>query len=71
MNTPEQEAAYIIAQAAVLFAKVSGMNAENLAREAQGNAPAYTEVDFENAINASGCTHNQVITHFQAGDHYR
>ena len=58
----EQKTAYIIAKAAVLNATIAGMVAAN--SQTPGNTP-YTEEDFEDAINASGCHHNAVIECFQ------
>lgn len=65
--TPEQEAAYIIAQAAVLSATVAGMQAENAYREMQGKTIAYGEDAFVDAINRSGVHHNAVMELFQDG----
>ncbi len=63
--TEEQKAAYIMAQSAVLYATISGMNAENMQRQSSGLSVAYTENDFDNAVNASGVHHNAVITFFE------
>ena len=61
----EQKAAFVMAQAAVLNAIIAGMQAENQMREHQGYVPAYVESHFQDAINASGCHHNAVLTLFQ------
>ncbi len=61
----EQKAAFIMAQAAVLNATIAGMTAENMQREAVGSSMAYGEDAFQDAINASGCHHNAVLTLFQ------
>ena len=63
--TEEQQAAYIMGLSSVLYATVSGMNAENIMRQSQGGEIAYTEKDFENAIDVSGVHHNAIITLFQ------
>lgn len=62
--TPEQQAAFIIAQAACLMAKVAGMQTENRQRERQGMSMLYNEEEFEKAVNASGCGWNDVIRFF-------
>lgn len=62
--TPEQKAAFIIAQAACLMAKIAGMQAEN---QHTVDEPKYDLKDFENEINASGCGWNDVINFFQGG----
>ena len=65
MNT-EQEAAYIIAQAAVLVTNALGMHAENMYRSARDEVVAYVEEDFTRLVNASGCNHNAVLLTFRA-----
>jgi hypothetical protein len=55
--TDEQKAAYVIAQAACLMAKVAGMQAENWLADGK----KYAEKDFDNAVLESGCYHNAVI----------
>ncbi len=62
--TDEQKAAYIIAQAACLNAKVVSMQVANKGREAVGTNPMYLECDFLQAINDSGVHHNAVIKFF-------
>lgn len=63
--TPEQQAAYVIAQAACATAEVAGMQAENQARAAAGLSPAYVEQDFQNVVLRLGIHHNAVIGFFQ------
>lgn len=62
--TPEQQAAYVMAQAAALNAEVAGMQAENWMREMQGHTIAYGEDAFQDAINRYGVHHNAVIGFF-------
>ena len=64
--TEEQQAAYIIAQSMVLFATISGMNAENMQRESLGQSMAYTAKDYEEAVNQSGVHNNAVIATFRS-----
>lgn len=45
--TPEQKAAFINAQTALLNCEVAGMIAENQARQRNGYALAYTEEAFD------------------------
>jgi len=47
--TPEQKAAFIMAQAAMLSAEIAGMVAENQARSHRGESPAYTQIAFQEA----------------------
>ncbi len=62
--TPEQQAAYIIAQAACMHAEMEGMKAEN-ARRSAGQAPLrYSEVDFEALPARYGIDHNAVVGFF-------
>lgn len=62
--TPEQKAAFIMAQAAVLNAEIAGMVAENIYRQACGKTIAYDEQAFEVLVGRSSCHHNVVITFF-------
>ncbi len=64
--TPEQQAAYIMAQVAILNAMVAGMVAENMQREVLGQSMAYVENDFVAAVNGSPCHHNAVLSLFQS-----
>lgn len=65
--TPEQQAAFIMAQAMVLYAKIAGMQAENQSCALREVAPRFVDADFEAEINRSGCGHNDVITLFGRG----
>lgn len=65
--TPEQQAAFIIAQAAILQARIAGMQAENQARIAAGRALLFHAEDFDREADTSGCGHNDVITFFGGG----
>jgi len=58
---PIEKAAYIMACAANVFARVSGMNAENMAREHLGEAMAYNQAAFDKVPLEEMTTHNQVI----------
>jgi len=59
--TDEQKAAFIIAQSAVLVARVAGMQAENQIREHRGESLAYAENAFLTLIDESGVHHNAAI----------
>lgn len=59
--TPEQQAAYVIAQAACLMAEVAGMQAENQWRVQNGNSLAYGEDAFQQVIQKYGVHHNGTI----------
>lgn len=63
--SPEQKAAYIMSQAAMLNAEIAGMQAENAYWAHIGQGPRYMEQDFRNAMAryAIGC--NDVLTLFQ------
>lgn len=63
--TPEQKAAFVVAQAAMLSAKVAGMQATNCVAAASGKLPVYKQSDFEEAAESSGCGHNYVLSLFQ------
>jgi len=62
--TPEQSAAYVNAMAAVLNARVAGMEAENTTRLRRGEPLAYSYDEFQEAIEESGCHHNDVLSTF-------
>lgn len=64
--TPEQQAAYIMAQAACAIAEVAGMQAENQQRAASGLSPAYTEQAFNDVVARNGVHHNAVISFFRS-----
>ena len=65
--TPEQKAAYVIAMAACAMAEIAGMQAENQQRTHRGEAMAYPEASFTDAINRNGIHHNAVLTLFHGG----
>lgn len=62
--TPEQKAAFIMAQAACANAEIAGMRAENQMREALGDAPAYGYEHFSAVMERYGIHHNAVVTFF-------
>lgn len=59
--TGMERAAYLIAQAAALHAEIAGMQAANAGRAWRGQAPAYSQSDFTEAIDASACHHNAAM----------
>lgn len=65
--TPEQQAAFIIAQAAVFNAEIAGMVAENQWRTHRGEVIAYAEDAFTKATETTGAllTHNNCIEFFR------
>ena len=63
--TPEQQAAFIMAQAACLMAEIAGMQADNQHLAQAGLPPRYLSGDFHNVIARSGCGHNDVISFFR------
>lgn len=63
--TPEQEAAYVIAQSASAVIEAMGMAAENQQRAHQGASMAYVEDHFNALIEKYGIHHNEVMTVFQ------
>lgn len=62
--TPEQKAAFIIAQSACAMAEIAGMQAENESRIANGLTPAYTERDFIAVTERNVVGHNAVVQFF-------
>lgn len=62
--TPEQKAAYVMAQAACAIAEVEGMKAENMQRQQRGESMAYVEDDFAGIADKYGIHHNALITLF-------
>ena len=64
--TPEQKAAFIIAQSALVMAKIAGMQAENASRIAVGRTDLYTKEDFENAAEPGVLGWNAVIEFFRS-----
>jgi len=63
--TDEQKAAYVIAMAACVSARIAGMQAENQQRQLQGYSPAYTAEAFEAVLDEHGVHHNAVLTLFR------
>ena len=61
----QMRCAYVIAQAAMLNARIAGMQAENQARNSAGLAPAYDEKTFVEVAEESGLGHNDVITYLR------
>jgi len=53
----------LIVQASIVRAQImfEGMKAENAIREANGEAPAYREEDFDRLIDDSGIGHDNVL----------
>lgn len=64
--TPEQQAAFIIAQAACAMAEIAGMQAENQVRSHRGETPAYNESSFQSVIEHNLVGHNAVISFFRS-----
>lgn len=64
--TPEQKAAFVVAQAALLNTRVAGMEAENQQRQYRGLAPAYGEDAFISLEREFESTlgHNAVLLFF-------
>jgi len=62
--TPEQKAVYVMAQIAVLNARVAGMEAENAIAEMKGNSLPFGEAAFEHEVNTLCVNHNAVIALF-------
>lgn len=62
--TPEQKAAYIIAQSVEAFGKMQGMVADNVMAAKQGGYPVYFQPDFAKVILDHGLHHNALMTFF-------
>jgi DMSO/TMAO reductase YedYZ molybdopterin-dependent catalytic subunit len=64
--TPEQQAAFIVAQAACVTAEVAAMQAENAeaALDIRRVTPPWSGADFRALIEKYGVHHNAVITMF-------
>mgnify|MGYP001823689767 CR=1 FL=1 len=62
--TPEQQAAYINAQAVAASVELEAMKAANWMREMQGHTIAYGEEEFLALIDRYGLGHNAVLTTF-------
>lgn len=63
--TLEQRCAFLVAQAAVLNARVAGMHAENMMRVHRGENIAYAEEAFEKEISSSVCNWNSAIDYLR------
>lgn len=61
--TPEQQAAFIYAQAVYAMGRIAGMQAENQHRNECGSSVAYGEEAFSAAV--AGLGHNDIISFFQ------
>lgn len=60
--TDEQKAAYVIAMAACVTARVAGMQAANQQCQIQGESPAYDVEHFNALLDEYGVHHNSVLT---------
>lgn len=63
--TPEQQAAYVIAQSHAAMIEAMGMVAENQHRTMNGMSIAYGAEAFQDLINRYGISHNAVISFFR------
>lgn len=63
--TPEQQAAFVIAQATCATADIVAMQAENAADIAAKARPTWTGADFRAVIERYGIHHNAVIGFFR------
>lgn len=63
--TPEQQAAFIMAKAAVLNGTITGMISANYEVSLRGESHIYNEGHFQEVVDNSGCTHNQVMQLYQ------
>lgn len=63
--SPEQQAAFINAQCALVNAKIAGMTAENNRAYMKGEEQPYREADFERESQPGILGWNAVITFFQ------
>lgn len=63
--TPEQQAAFIMAQAACAMAEIAGMQAENQHRLSLGHSIAYGEDAFKAVMSRNMIGHNEVVSFFQ------
>ena len=64
--TPEQKAAYIIAQATCAMARINGMMAENACLVIRGEEPKFLLEDFEMVTVQFGIGDNDVIGMFRS-----
>lgn len=63
--TPEQKAAYIIAQSAAALGQIFAMHAENAKFHFSGEESPHGREAYEEVINSHGINHNQVIEFFR------
>lgn len=65
--TPEQKAAYVVAQAALLNATMAQMTADNLFATSRGECAPYNELHFESHIQEFEATigHNALMELFK------
>lgn len=64
--TPEQKAAYVMAQAACAMAEVAAMDAENRWLVITGREPAFRADAFAGVIKRNVISHNAVLALFQS-----
>jgi hypothetical protein len=64
--TPEQQAAYVISQAACAMAEIAGMQAENQHRLFLGQSIAYGEDAFAAVAERNFIGHNNVLGMFRS-----
>jgi len=62
--TPEQQAAYIIAQSACMHAEIEGMRSANLAAAVNADLPPFKKEDFDALPARYGLDHNSVVSFF-------
>lgn len=63
--TPEQQAAFIIAQAACANGTIAAMQAQNECDRAAGKPPTNSPQDFEDVAARYGIHHNAVLGFFR------
>ena len=61
----EQQAAYIMAQAAAALIEALGMMSQNLYHAQKGESIAYPGRAFDNVIERYGIDHNSVLAFFR------
>jgi len=63
--TPEQQAAYVMAQSASALVEAMGMLSENLQRVKNGESLAWNDEEFNSLITKYGIGSNDVIGLYQ------
>lgn len=63
--TPEQQAAYVIAQSASALIEAVGMMSDNLQRMRRGEALVWDNDDFSSLISKYSIGHNDVLSLYQ------